>query len=418
MEMSSLSLVAWAFALSPFPAYLPQYFSLMRKCYTENENNNDTHALLRSYGSENALVEDQVITADDRGIDSLRKRNTPNHLQDSSSAKAGLVAPPHSAGLHIIPGSPSKLSHFEHSDIHNGSTKITGLSRATVFVLLSAHLLRMLYFYGLTLEKERMMLNAGDSVTPSYPTETTDKVPDVQWDLVGQSVSMIFMQLLLLRATTKIRKESEHYHDDTTTQAGGDWQSLSKKIKAHFRRLLSPYKILKSHSIFDYLELLFLSSITTKLMFDNLWYPRYRMRVVDTLKHTSIVLESCLALPQAIRNYSQGTTDGLNAIMVGGWVIGDFLKLFYFSLNLLWSRITGLGDDGNIVFVFGCIFALALDFLVCFQMAFWYQSRETLELKEGLRLSIQKLKASHHRANESLPCKLIRCVKEAKPSSP
>ncbi|KAL7454092.1 hypothetical protein ACHAWC_005715 [Mediolabrus comicus] len=408
--MASPSLIGWVFALSPFPAYLPQYFSLMRQLavidYGENEDNDRSTAnstsLLRSHSSESVSIEEQLLGRTiDRGLDSLRKRN---HHHDYSPPSAA----PHSGPVHIPPGSPSKSPHSERCDIHNGSSSNNttvahgvGLSRATVFLLLSAHLLRIFYFYGLKLENERMLSSA--AVT---------KVLDIQWDLVGQSICMIIMQLLLLWAMTKMRKKlnSRKTISDcsTTTHTDGSWQLLAI-TKAHFRRLLSPYNILTNHSFLEYLELILLSSLATKLIFEYHFYPRYHMRVIDTLKNTSIALESCLAVPQAIRNYSKGNTDGLNAIMVGGWLIGDILKLSYFSLNMLWSRITGVGDAaGNIVFVFGCVFALAVDFLVCFQLAFWYPSREAIELKEGLSLSIQKMRTSG-----SLECckLLLRCEK-------
>lgn len=427
--MSSPSLVAWAFALSPFPAYLPQYFSLIRQSSSNNEDN-DTRTLLRSHGSESALVEEQHEVIIDRGIESLRKRN---NVHDSpSSAKMKITAAPHSAGLLIQgPGSPSKNSLFDVNGGNKVASSGAGLSRATVFLLLSSHLLRMLYFYGLTLENKRIL--SGDSITSDGAALQTDTTI-IQWDLFGQSLCMIIMQTLLLRAMTKLRiltrkqilsnnidhpsppRLSEYHHDNDTTRSDTVWQSLYAIMKAHFRRLFSPSNILQNHSFIDYVELIFLSSMATKLMFDYQWYPRYQMRSVDALKHTSIVLESCLALPQALRNYSNRTTDGLNVIMVGGWIVGDVLKLFYFASQLLWSRVTGVGDAGNTVFVFGCIFALAMDFLVCLQMAVWYPSRETIEFKEGLVRSMQKLKAST-RPNESLPCKLSRCMKEARPSS-
>ena len=409
--MASPSLIGWVFALSPFPAYLPQYFSLMRQLavidYSENENNDRSTAnstsLLRSHSSESVLIEEQLLGRRiDRGLDSLRKRN---HHHDYSPPSAA----PHSGPVHIPPGSPSKSPHSERCDNHNGNNNNNttvahgvGLSRATVFLLLSAHLLRIVYFYGLKLENERMLSSA--AVT---------KVLDIQWDLVGQSICMIIMQLLLLWAMTKMRKKlnSRKTLSDcsttTLTHADGSWQLLAI-TKAHFCRLLSPYNILTNHSFLEYLELILLSSLATKLIFEYHFYPRYHMRVIDILKNTSIALESCLAVPQAIRNYSKGNTDGLNAIMVGGWLIGDILKLSYFSLNMLWSRITGVGDAaGNIVFVFGCVFALAVDFLVCFQLAFWYPSREAIELKEGLSLSLQKLRAS----GCLLRCEKLRCEK-------
>lgn len=397
--MSSLSLVAWGFALSPFPAYLPQYFSLIRQSTASENEDSDTRTLLRSrsHGSENALVEEQQeVMIDNRGVDFLRKRN---NLHDSPSAKLKVTAAPHSAGILI-------------QDI-NGSNKAApsgaGLSRATVFLLLSSHLLRMLYFYGLVIENKRI---TEESISQDGEANQTTTTIMIQWDLFGQSVCMIIMQLLLLRAMTNMRirtRRTTGSHTDypspplcnDSTRSDTVWQSLYAMTKAHFRHLLSPSNILRNHSFFEYVELMFLSSIATKLLFDYHWYPRYRMRSIDALKHTSIFLESCLALPQAMRNYSNKTTDGLNVIMVMGWIAGDFMKLFYFTSQLLWSRVTGVGDAGNIVFVFGCIFALTTDFLVSFQMAIWYPSKETLDLKEGLIRYMQKLKASH-RPNESL----------------
>ena len=418
--MSSPSLVAWVFALSPFPAYLPQYFSLIRLSSATDNEDNDTRSLLRSHGSESALVEEQHEVIIDRGIESLRKRN---NVHDSPSAvKMKISSAPHSAGLLIqVPGSPSKTTQCDINGGNKVASSGAGLSRATVFLLLSSHLLRMLYFYGLTLENKRIL--SGESIAAEGAATQTE----IQWDLFGQSVCMIIMQTLLLREMTKLRIQSkrktgsnsfdhpspprlsECHHDNDTTRSGTVWQSLCAIMKAHFRRLFSPSHILQNHSFLDYVELIFLSSMATKLMFDYHWYPRYQMKSVDALKLTSIVLESCLALPQALRNYVNKTTDGLNAIMVGGWIVGDILKLFYFASQLLWSRVTGVVDAGNMVFVFGCIFALAMDFLVCIQMAVWYPSRETLELKEGLIRSMQKLRASN-RPNE-LPCKLSRCMK-------
>jgi hypothetical protein len=43
-------------------------------------------------------------------------------------------------------------------------------------------------------------------------------------------------------------------------------------------------------------------------------------------------------------------------VMVGGWVAGDFFKLCYFLSNMMRG-----GESGNIVFVWGCLFSLALD---------------------------------------------------------
>eukprot|EP00985_Skeletonema_marinoi_P018600 scaffold10417_cov137-Skeletonema_marinoi.AAC.24 len=256
-KMSSPSIVAWAFALSPFPAYLPQYFSLIRQTSAENEDN-DAKTLLRSHGSVNALVEEQqheVVI--DRGIDSLRKRNNLHDSPSSTKIKK-VTAAPHSAGLVIQGlGSPPKSSNCDVNGSNKATSSGAGLSRATVFLLLSSHLLRMLYFYGLMLENEKIL--SGEDITSDgaaiQTTETT-----IQWDLFGQSVCMIVMQLLLLRAMTRMRSLTrrktgsnpdysspsrlfECHQDIDTTQRGNAWQWLNAITKAHFRRLLSPFNI-------------------------------------------------------------------------------------------------------------------------------------------------------------------------------
>ena len=90
------------------------------------------------------------------------------------------------------------------------------------------------------------------------------------------------------------------------------WRRLYRATTLHLLHLFSPYAILQTHSFLEYLELLLVSSMTVKLVFDYHWYPRYGVHFVEWLKQTSIILESCLALPQAVRNQRKGTTEGLS----------------------------------------------------------------------------------------------------------
>jgi len=142
------------------------------------------------------------------------------------------------------------------------------------------------------------------------------------------------------------------------------WRLLVHTIAVHLQYLFSPSNILHEHSFPQYIELLFISSMVVKLIFDYHWYPLYGIRVVNGLKHTSIVLESCLALPQTIRNYKKKSTDGLSVVMVGGWIAGDLFKLFYFLFNML----RGDTNNNNGVFVLGALLSISLDSVVGFQM--------------------------------------------------
>ncbi len=514
-------LFKWAFALSPFPAYLPQYFSMMQQLASNGDNdvdgssnsNNNNISNRNSDKRKNSNNSQGVSllngsVAVDRGGDFLRKRN----LHETSfpiAEKNGVVASSADEDdlSSFVCGTPSK-PHYENNkgctsgsgnngnngnvnsnssnneDIDPSSISEGGLSRATVFLLLAAHLLRMLYFHGLLLEEQRPLpLRAGvgserdDLITQKAGTYSVRgtlqsapsiiensimprKPSSIQWDLMGQSCSMIAVQLMLLHGMMRLRWKNlrnrrKRLPSDTmsltsvnlnlspmpsklprSTSFPGNtnntfqstlngnvnghassqiqrlWHKLYTATASHFLRLLSPVNILRHHSFLEYMELLLLSCTVVTLLFDYHWYPRYRMKIVERLKYASIIMESCLALPQAIKNYGRGTTEGLSIVMVGGWVIGDFMKLCYFLLGMIGSASgkvnattedgvgvsqgEGAGDalDGNNVFALGCLLAMAMDLVVGMQMAWWYPTQEVLELRERVIRSVRHWKTN------------------------
>jgi hypothetical protein len=350
-----------AFAVSPFPFYLPQYFSMMQQM-SSSDNNDDCS----SSDSLAAAAKEPLASAIDRGGDHLRKRNP---LDVTSST--GVACPPPSGIDWMLYGTPSKS--FEDETKHPNKLLDTGLSRATVLLLLSAHLLRLLYFHGeiLLFEEKRAASESANLVesTAVSAAYSQGETSILQWDLLGQSMSMIAMQLLLLHTMMVVRRKQikrqmkrmcggeiaginsvdsppslsapmvvppksrsfaatclensnnccNHRNTsprNSTSQDMTYWrarrQQCYRLTTDHLHQLLSPQNILQSHSFLEYCELLMLVSITVKLLFDYHWYPRYGIQVVDGLKHMSIVLESCLALPQAIRNHRKGTTEGLS----------------------------------------------------------------------------------------------------------
>ncbi|KAL7544617.1 hypothetical protein ACHAWF_007993, partial [Thalassiosira exigua] len=416
------------FTLSPFPSYLPQYYTMMGKLAPSNVTLNEA-------ADENDVpVEPQTTTVRDRDSH-LRKRN----LHDSPGSLPNTIdgSPPNNGfipGSHSKPFEPNSRKNCA-SDGKDSNTPDAALSRATVLLLLSAHLLRLLYFHDLFLERERLEMYPNDSSLVidglSAPTAASGVVVDgirgstevsnlsppteslaLQWDLIGQSVSMIeVVQLMLLHAmmllrrkhATKQRKRlsdglvrestdslvessaliespaNDPCSSSTQSRKLGNspvlgnrrvlqirccqaydlGKAIAHTMAVHLRYIFSPHNILLKHSFLDMMELLFLSPMAVKLVFDFHFYPLHGMKVVSWLKHASIVLESCLALPQAIRNYRKGSTKGLSIVMVAGWVIGDAFKLFYF----LFSIIHG-GPSGNGVFVMGCLLAITLDSIV------------------------------------------------------
>lgn len=362
----------WAFALSPFPSYLPQYFSMIRQLSTAIGGDGGG-----SPSSSDSI--DHFFNNGGVATHPLRKRTSMRAFVASAP-----VSPPAGAeGMMMPPGTPSKS--FE-GDVINGSNgedgahnKLdTGLSRATVLLLLSAHLLRLLYFHGVilsieerlgepALELDQLIASTGASAPSSQAAQTETLA--LQWDLLGQSTSMIVMQLMLLHTMMLLRRKYTtrprdrmcggsgnarlHHSADSlqstpmvaeppprsgsfisslqgmdicqgqsniSSRSNGNaslsfqtkWQRFYRATTVHLLHLFSPHAILQTHSFLEYLELLLVSSMTVKLVFDYHWYPRYGVHFVERLKQTSIVLESCLALPQAVRNHRKGTTEGLS----------------------------------------------------------------------------------------------------------
>lgn len=390
------SLFQVAFAISPFPFYLPQYFSM-----TKQLSSSDSSDDCSSSDSRTVAPKEPLGAAIDRGGDHyLRKRNP---LDVASSTGIGIASPPTSMGIDcMLYGTPSKS--FEDETKHPNKLD-TGLSRATVLLLLSAHLLRLLHFHGviLQLQSEKQLEGAAsEQVNLAKPTAASAAyfqggTSILQWDLLGQSMSMIAMQLLLLHTMMLVRRKqmkrqmkrmcdgeiagnnstdslpshtspmadsvmcgsinatsmetSNHgcNHRNTspvvsTSQNMPYWRAKRQQCFClttdHLHQLLSPHNILESHSFLEYCELLMLVSISVMFMFDYHWFPRYGKKVVDGLKHISIALESCLALPQAIRNHRKGTTEGLSvshALKDSRYVV---TRLFFCSFSLNMSLIS------------------------------------------------------------------------------
>ena len=444
-DFSLKKLLQWGFALSPFPSYLPQYFAMMQQLEAA-----DTPESVDNYQTNMISI--------DRGADHYIRKRLNGNLQTNSTISPG-------GGSFVVPGTPSKPQYEMDEQAE------AGMSPATIFILLAAHLLRMLYFHGLLLEEEQLHTPshhkkgwfhpralAGDELDPLADTRTisfedetnnmhlvslkptavskmissiSEKSSPIQWDLFGQSFSMIIMQVMLLHAMMRLRRKrlsrqkrrSEHsdFSDDVpqipqlspgnghsngaqqildTISPQPFWQRQFEKIirgvKSHFLHLISPSNILKHHTFIQYMELVCLSSMAVKLMFDYHWYPRYGMGIIEGLKHSSIGLESCLALPQAIKNHSRGTTEGLSLVMVLGWVAGDFFKLCYFLLGMISSNDSEhtVDQNGNDVFAMGCLLALMMDLVVVMQMLCWYPTADVVQLRERITQSIRHWKTN------------------------
>ncbi|MBV5332857.1 hypothetical protein JZU54_04700, partial [bacterium] len=107
---------------------------------------------------------------------------------------------------------------------------------ATVLLLLSAHLLRLLHFHGvvLLLEEEEEEEGSVQAEPPASeldgpiastggataPSSSRTETLALQWDLLGQSISMIVMQLMLLHTMMLLRRK-HHARRPRERMSGG-----------------------------------------------------------------------------------------------------------------------------------------------------------------------------------------------------
>jgi hypothetical protein len=159
--------------------------------------------------------------------------------------------------------------------------------------------------------------------------------------------------------------------------------------------LLHPRRIWQYRTLQEHVELLALFVVTV-LFYCRIWlFPIYGVEAINKIRNISVLLESCLALPQVAQNYLRKDTRGLSVVMVAGWMMGDFMKLVYFLIQsprgastaseaavaaaVAGAAVPGGGGGSSTpggatmqIFAVGCIVALLLDCLVLVQLVLHY----------------------------------------------
>ena len=420
LTINSLSTLArvgsrCAFALSPVAAYLPQYMTLL-----EEE---------RRYGR--GLVAPRRVRPDE-----VETRKTTS-LSGASISLPVRVPFPGQASQKTdsveVPTVPCE------GDCGGGRG---GMSPLSVLILLASHLLRLLYFYG----QAYFSAASGDSTTE----EARDEIP---YDIIFQSIVMISVQLMLVRSMAHNRRMrfkrdmddrnhnslsdlprrpssgllSTEYVVGTTSVCSVEGREGRHPFLTQFllvgrrvMRLLHPARIWNYPTLREHLEFLVLLFVSTFLHANLvLFRPPNADRGIRLVRNASVFLESCLALPQLVQNYLRKDTAGLSVIMVGGWIVGDFLKLLYFSLKM-WGvrappithpvgdaagdvmRVAAVAVAHNVgissaegtmrTFAAGCIAALSLDIAVVVQILILYPSQDINAVRESLRDALLRSK--------------------------
>mmetsp|Transcript_14588 Transcript_14588/g.17748 ORF Transcript_14588/g.17748 Transcript_14588/m.17748 type:complete len:395 (-) Transcript_14588:2224-3408(-) len=344
-----------AFAISPIPAYLPQYWTLC--------NTNDPVLQRRK----------SILIPNNKTPKSTKENRCILEIENITGIGNG-------GG-----GGGSTIS---------GSVTEGGFSSTSIMILLLSHAFRLQYF----LVSAIVAKFSESSKTDNGNNESTNGVDKVQFDLLMQSLVMIGMQLLLLSAVTRRRRLSrkKKIDDSIGLRTASKSSSLSQKP---FIWLLKPRQNWEWDTVHQHLELCCLMIVMEFFISRYYLHPYNAVEYIRSIKNISVFLESCLALPQIILNYRRKSTNGLSLLMVMGWVIGDMLKLAYFiSARSIEDRFKGVStnhndtnhgqvESGMVSFMVGCIFALLLDSIVVFQMTRWYPTLEFLNMKKKLNRS-------------------------------
>jgi len=113
-------------------------------------------------------------------------------------------------------------------------------------------------------------------------------------------------------------------------------------------------------------------TLLTWLMADSKTY----FAILGTL---SLGTESMLAAPQFLKNYRQGSTQGMSIFMVFGWLAGDLFKVVYFVIL-----------SQPLQFLFCGIMQVTIDCLIMGQV--WFYSKQ-LPVKHGKNSDTEEITA-------------------------
>jgi uncharacterized protein with PQ loop repeat len=90
---------------------------------------------------------------------------------------------------------------------------------------------------------------------------------------------------------------------------------------------------------------------------------------VEFLGYMSGLIEATLGVPQVISNYRTKNTKGFSLVLIGTWVAGDSVKLFYF-----------INSGSPVQLIISAICQLCVDFIIVIQM-WYYNSTDTKPLQ-------------------------------------
>ena len=456
------------FAIAPIPAYLPQYYTL---CNTNDpvlqRRKQRTHQFLLQSSTSSSPSKTGINDSGSNNANVNASNNNINGVTNTNLTNVNVKSNPNGSDGGLGGGGGGTANNMNNNNsvaagvgVGGTSKPITegGFSSTSIMILLLSHAFRLQYFFISAIistfyqtddDNDDNIKNGGGG--DGSHNSNHKKVDRVHFDLVMQSFVMIGIQLLLLSAVTRrkrlsIKKKKDDYDDgvyehDTpismtagtssatltssssstlpsmtsstnissrpTMQRRMSVSSSSSLPRSPFIWVYKPNQHWRWDTVHQHVELIVLVVVLESFLCRYFIYPNNAMDYIKAVKNISVLLESCLALPQMILNYKRKSTDGLSLLMVVGWVLGDLLKLAYFiaSYNNNGDNVVGDGmvvgnqnsvvmpHNGNssssdlIAFMVGSVFALVLDSIVVLQLIKWYPTNEFKNLKKQIKHS-------------------------------
>lgn len=448
-----------AFALAPIPAYLPQYWTF---CSTSNDPvlKRNVPKRFNRTTSRSQLPQEQQQQQTHQHYDShcgTGDRDSDKKQSQLSYDGQILVSTSNNStsnnNLTNLTTSTNQISKASSDDSEGG------FSTTSILILLLSHTFRLVYFGGCAIEQIFNQDNQDRSHLPSdvpviIPKQAEEEermeIDKIQYDLVLQSLTMIGIQYLLLSAVTRRKRvfnkrksnkeddskdtisllpgnskprsvsvsedydsSQQQYHHQQQQQSYSPHQNFSPSFSTAtttaekrsnisqkpFVWLYKPSQFFRWHTSRQYIELLIFITFLTLTVCHRYIYPTDGYACVIFVRNLSVLLESCLALPQMMLNYKKKDTNGLSLIMIGGWIAGDLMKLVYFmphrsvTDDIEYQPSPG-NTTGQSVFICGSIFALVMDLLVGIQSWYWFPTHEVIEWKDSIKRRWRRFKSS------------------------
>ncbi|XP_035715667.1 solute carrier family 66 member 2 isoform X2 [Folsomia candida] len=227
--------------------------------------------------------------------------NIPNNMEPASTMEMLLSLISGIASLAMIFG--GVVPYIPQYNEIRRSGNAEGFSLYVCLALLSANILRILFWFGKPFESP----------------------------LLIQSVLMNIAMMCMIKLCIQVKAKSDIIKKKDKTLRGSESESDEKALlpRRNFWDFDKDY-FWDWTDFQSYIECTLCFSIAGGMlmyMFAN------NILFVETVGFLAVFVEACLGVPQFMKNYKNGSTRGMNLTMVLMWLCGDVFKTTYFVLR-------------------------------------------------------------------------------------